>query len=281
MLDTAVVLDELRLVYVPVPKAGSTTILWVLAELAGLTRQDFADSRKLEVTRQLTVHDMSIWGPSRRLQSRSPREIESILFSDDWFRISAVRDPIHRLWSAWVSKVLMRDPRFVRTFGNEGWFPQQASSWADVVESFCAFVRILPARPAEWHDPHWLPQVDLIGLGDLEYAHVGRIEQLEDTFAILGDYLASGDISMPEVEHANRSLLPFVSGVLDRTARGACDLWVAGDREAFGYLPLAAADDVAHERWREIVDRTIPAIRAIADRNDRIGDMRRELSLAS
>lgn len=86
VVQTAVVLDELRLVYVPVPKAGSTTILWVLAKLAGLAGEDFADSRKLEVTRELTVHDMSVWGRSRLLQSRSPKEIESILVSDEWFR---------------------------------------------------------------------------------------------------------------------------------------------------------------------------------------------------
>lgn len=270
MLQAAVVLEELRLVDVPVPKAGSTAILWVLAELAGLTSDDFADSRKLEVTRQLAVHDMSIWGRSHRLEGLSPKEVELILGSDEWFRFSVVREPVRRLWSAWVSKILMRDPRFVRTFGGEDWFPQQPSSWEDVVELFRQFVRILPRRPTDWHDPHWSPQVDLMGLADVEYSHAGRVEQLEDTFAVLRDYLSSRGAQLPLPERANPSLLPFVSGLLDASALDASNLWVACDREAFGYLPPAGAEEGPDERWRKVADTNIPAIRhRRAERADR------------
>jgi hypothetical protein len=70
--SAAIVLDELQLVYVPVPKAGSTATLWALFELVvGLDRDEFIRSPKLEVTRALTIHDTSIWGSRHRLDARS------------------------------------------------------------------------------------------------------------------------------------------------------------------------------------------------------------------
>ena len=68
---TAVAFDDIRLAYVPVPKAASTSILTALFDVAGLNREDRTRSRKLEVTRGLTVHDGSLWGQSHRLLGRS------------------------------------------------------------------------------------------------------------------------------------------------------------------------------------------------------------------
>ena len=277
VVQAAVVFDDFRLVYVPVPKAGSTAILWALAGLAGLSSEDFARSRKLEVTRSLAVHDMSIWGSSHQLAGRTSTEIEWILGSDEWFRISVVREPVRRLWSAWVSKVLMRDPRFVTAFGAEEWFPQQPASSTDVIESFRRFVHILPRRPADWHDPHWLSQADLIGTADLEYAHLGRAERLHETVAILRDYVASRGHGLSPVERRNPSLLPFVPGLLDPSALDACNLWVARDREAFGYGLASAAEDGPDGRWHAVVEANLPAIQAIAERNERIADLRHSL----
>jgi Sulfotransferase family len=157
---TAVVFDHLRLVYVPVPKAASTTILGALSDVAGLQPEDRMRSRKLEVTRALTVHDGSMWGSAYRLTAKSESELEWILESDDWFRFTVVRDPARRIWSAWVSKVLLRNPRFVLMFGEE-LFPAVPSTATDVLESFRRFIGALPDRP-EWSDSHWSGQADLL-----------------------------------------------------------------------------------------------------------------------
>jgi len=55
-----VVLPELRVLFLPVPKAGCTTLLWLLADLAGLPLERFAKSTLPEVSPALTVHDMSL-----------------------------------------------------------------------------------------------------------------------------------------------------------------------------------------------------------------------------
>lgn len=282
VLQEAVVFDDLRLLYVPVPKAGSTAILWALAKVAELQTSDVRRSRKLEVTRALAIHDASIWGASHRLTGRSNGEVEQILRSDEWFRLTVVREPLRRLWSAWVSKVLVRDPRFVRAFGNEDWFPRQPRTANDVVESFRRFVSILPTRPDEWHDPHWSPQVDVLGLSAIEYGHVGRLERFDETLSLLADYVgARGRTLEPPPSSENQSLIPFDLGVLDRPSFDACNIWTAKDRESFGYEPLPDITGRPDDAWVAAVEATLPAIQAVIARHERIADLRRMLVQAA
>jgi hypothetical protein len=275
VLETAVVLEDLRLLFVPVPKAGSTAIMWALAEIVGLKSDDFARSRKLEMTRALAVHDKSIWGTGYRLEGRSAEELEWILGSDEWLRVTVVREPMRRLWSGWVSKILVRDPRFSGILRELS--PNSIASARDIVESFRRFAGALPGRHA-WHDPHWLSQADLIGLGDVGYGHVGRVEHLDRTMAVLGEYVVSKGGGVPALRRENRSVIPFTPSVFDREALDVCTSWTTRDREAFEYQPLAAAEEEEpDDAWLGMVEATIPAIQAVIERNERIADMRHML----
>jgi hypothetical protein len=243
---------------------------------AGLDAEDFARSHKLEVTRWLAVHDASIWGASHRLEGRSTEDVKRILESDEWFRLTVVREPSRRLWSAWATKVLVRDPRFVAEFG-EDWFPPVPSSATDVVDSFRRFVCTLPTRAAEWHNAHWSPQADLIGLPNVAYGHVGRVEQLERTAAVLNEYVVSRGGRFPALGLENPSFLPFAPGLFDSATLAACNLWTARDYEAFGYEPLSTAVDAPDDTWYATVDANIAAIQAVIERNERIADLWRML----
>jgi len=275
VLGTAVALDEARLLYVPVPKTGCTAVLWALAGAAGLSEEDFARSRKLEVTRALTVHDLSVWGPKHTLAERSERELERILHSSDWLRVSVVREPLRRLWSAWASKLLVRDPRFVPRFGGDEWFPAPPASADDVLRSFRQFVRALAGRPPEWHDPHWAPQAGLLAPGEIPYGHVGRLERLDESVSLLAARLREHGLSLPPLRPANASLLPYDAGVLDAEAHEAALRFTTQDREAFGYAAPAPAADGPREQWRAAVEASLPAVRAVIDRHERIADLRR------
>jgi hypothetical protein len=271
VLQTAVVLDDVRLVYVPVPKAGSTAILWTLADLAGVSADDFVRSRKLEVTRALTVHDVSAWGPTHRLGERSAEEIEWMLRSDEWFRFTVVREPVRRVWSGWVSKVLFRNPRFAAVFGDAP--PVVVSQ--DVLDAFRAFMYALPDRP-EWHDRHWASQADLIDLGNVEYGHVGRVEDMDGTTALVAEHVASNGGSLPSLKHENPSFVPYSPGVFDERALEVCTEWTARDRDAFGYEPPSRASEPG-EAWHAEVGAALPAIQLIIEQNERIGDLGRML----
>jgi hypothetical protein len=124
VLQRTVVLPAHKVLFVPVPKAGCTSVLWRLAALAGLDAETFARSAMPEVSTALTVHDMSLWPPAHRLAAYDEDERARLLAEDGWLRFSLVRDPAPRLWSAWQSKLLLREPRFVETFGDADWFPR-------------------------------------------------------------------------------------------------------------------------------------------------------------
>jgi Sulfotransferase family len=175
VLKRTVVLPELKVLFLPMPKAGCTSVLWMLSELAGIEPETFARSPTPEVTPALTVHDMNLWRPEHRLIEYSDAERERLLAEDGWFRFSIVRHPATRLWSAWQSKLLLREPRFVEDFGEAPWFPRVPERPADLVEDFRRFVAALGRGEAE-DDVHWTVQEELVS--QLPLNHVGRVERL-------------------------------------------------------------------------------------------------------
>jgi hypothetical protein len=268
---TGIVVEDHSLVYVPVPKVATTSILASLAELAGIDPTARLGSRKLEVTRSATVHDGSLWAVDNRLGARGEGERRQILGSEDWFRFTVVREPAHRIWSAWVSKVLVRDPRFVASFGAD-LFPPRPSSAADVVAAFRAFMTGLPTR-SDWHDPHWSSQLDLIGSGDIRYDHVGRLDELAETEHAVRAYVRRRNADLLPFARENQSFVPFSQGLFDPDAYEACVEWTEDDCEAFAYEPLAYPRSSPDEAWHARVEAAIPTIRAITDRNLRFLDV--------
>ena len=271
---SALVFDDYQLVYVPVPKSGSTSLLWALADLAELQRDAFEQSVKLEVTRALTVHDMSIWGKAHRLETRRIREARRLFESENWLTFTFVREPVRRLWSAWVSKILFQDPRFVAAFGAEDWFPGVLVSADDIVASFRRFVRVLPERPASWHDPHWSSQHELLGMSELRYGLIGRVEDLPAALAPIDAHLRNHGRDGLHVRRENESLLAFVPELLEPDDWESCEVFTRRDREAFGYdLQPRPRGDV-DERWIRDAELQLPAIQAVVERNERIGDLK-------
>lgn len=266
-----VVFDDIRVAYVPVPKAATTSILGAFFDLAGGRSDDRVRSHKPEATRDQTVHDGSLWGPTFRLKERRPDEREWILESDAWFRFTVVREPVRRIWSAWVSKVLVRDPRFVLMFGQE-WFPDVPRSATDVLHSFRAFVSALPERP-DWEDSHWQSQSSLVGIPGMKFDHVGRLESLARTEAEVRSVISGRGGELPGFDNENASLLPFSPGILDRQAHDASLRLTSRDRAAFGYDPVEYTGGEPDEQWFAAVDSSIPAIRALVERHERLLDL--------
>jgi hypothetical protein len=88
-----------------------------------------------------------------------------------------------------VTKLLLRDPRFLAASGSEKWFPHAVGEAGEIVDAFRRFVAALQNRPAEWHDPHWPSQVDLVGIGELEYRAVARMEELPTAMWAVDEHL--------------------------------------------------------------------------------------------
>lgn len=266
-----VVLPELRVLFLPVPKAGWTTVLWLLAEAARLPLEIFEHSTLPGPSTSLTVHDMSLWGPGRRLADYEGDERERILTEDGWFRFSLVRSPQTRLWSAWQSKLLLREPRFVTLYGEEPWFPRVPDEPDDLVEDFRRFAAAV--RSGEAKDVHWAVQHELVS--QLPLQHVGRLEHLDETLALLREHLP--DDRWPSAfRHENRTPVPLPPHAYDEAAADALAEHYRADFEGFSYEPPEPSEDPdAVALWTERVAPLLPGIKDTVDKHARIGQLYR------
>jgi hypothetical protein len=268
--NRTVVLPELRVLFLPIPKAGCTSLLWLLAELAGIPAETFSQSGLLEVSPGLAIHDMNLWAKEHRLAGYRREARERILSDDDWFRFTVVRHPGTRLWSAWQSKLLLREPRFVATFGDQPWFPRVPGEPADLVEDFRRFVAALGSEGAE--DVHWAVQHDLAE--QLPLTHVGRVERLHETLALLREHLPA-DTWPGETSRQNRALVPMPPALYDDAAGTVLQERYRADFEQYGYEGTGSQNDTAGADWEQQVAPSIPVIRDIIDRHTRIGELYR------
>jgi hypothetical protein len=265
-----VVLSDLRVLYLPMPKAGCTTVLWLLADLAGLPLETFERSAWPGVLPALVIHDIDLWGEGHRLADYEGNERERVLTEDGWFRFSLVRHPATRLWSAWQSKLLLREPRFVATFGDEPWFPRMPERPADLVEDFRRFVAAVASGAAE--DVHWAVQHDLAK--QVPLGHVGRVEQFDDTLELLRAHVRS-DALPSERGRENRTPLPMPPGAYDEAAATALHDHYRPDFDHYGYDPVRPSDAGAAAEWEGRVAPLLPILQDTVEKHRRIGQLHR------
>jgi hypothetical protein len=263
-----IVIPQGRVLFVPMPKAGCTSMLWALAGTEGLTAEHFADvllAGGMSVSS--TIHAMGRWPSSLRWSSLAEEQREAVL-SDDWLRFTLVRDPARRLFSAWQSKLLLRDGYYVKSYGSAPWFPRLPESPDDVVEDFRAFVLSL-AEPDDAYpvDVHWGPQVSILDSGP-PLNHVGRLEEIDRTIDLVRPRFGDGEFphSLPR---ENRTLIPFHPGLIDGETREVIATFYARDFAELGYS-LPDPDSGGLSVWGEEVAAALPAVTLIADGNEQI-----------
>jgi Sulfotransferase family len=258
-----VVLPQQRVLFLPMPKAACTSILWTLAGLAGLGPEDFENSTLPEPSAALTVHDMNAWAPEHRL-SEHPA---AILEEDGWLRFTVVRDPWRRLWSAWLSKLLLREPRFVAEYGEQPWFPRMPGDPDAMIEDFRRFVQAVGAGEAQ--DVHWSVQHDLSS--QLPLTHVGRTEQLPETLALLHRHVGT---TPPPAGRRNAGPLGLPPHAYDDETTAIVRRHYAADFEAFGY-PDAPPETGTAAAWERRARAVVPLLAGTIDTHVRLGQLHR------
>lgn len=274
-----VVLPELKVAFLPIPKSGCTSMLWTLAGLAGLAPERFLGSPQAEVSRALTVHDMERWRPEHRWSALSDAQRRAILEDESWLRFTIVRDPGPRLWSAWQSKVLLQEPRFVDRFGEEEWFPRRIGSVDDLLAAFRAFATALarpeddPHDPAP-HDAHWGRQTGL--LAGFATTWVGRAEDPTASLRRLRQHLAERSVDpgrvRDDVPRENANPIGFHPSVYDESTAAIVARLYAEDLAAWDYQAPQPTTDGADE-WRAAAAAQLPLVEQLVDRHLRIRDL--------
>lgn len=274
-LERGIVVEELRVVYVPVSKAACTSLRWLLADLIGLSPESFEDPAKFRATQGQTIQNVHKWPPEYIVQRADPGWLEEVAEAEDWFRFSVVRDPARRLWSAWQSKLLLRQPGFVDAFGGEAWFPGVPSSPEEVLESYERFVAALGRKDEDRRpsDPHWRLQTDLLGSAAPALNHIGRVEALGDTLGLLGEHVAPfGKVELPPMRRENVTPLPYPEGLLGEETLRVIREYYAPDYRAFDYPEPEAgpSSEEAALRWKQRTGILLDSVRVLISHNERL-----------
>ena len=281
---TGWVLDKWKVVYVITPKLMSTSMLWMMA---GLQNEDparyVAQSRAPQVTRALAVHDPAIWQQWFKPLHLLPADvIEQVTSEDGWFRLGWTRHPVDRLWSAWQSKLLLREPLFVEQYATAQWFPRTpkelpegAAALGAIAEDFESFVAALAQDPQLLTaDPHWAPQSYLLRPGLFPYSEIGRIEAAAATLGRLECHLqAQGWRGTLDLKRLNATLLPRAL-IRDPTLLRLIENIYTDDMIAFGYEPA----NVGHPPSADASAVAVQALAELVERHERISDLHRMLA---
>jgi hypothetical protein len=175
------VMPRWRAIYVSVNKAACTALKWLVADVQGESRERFHRSLSREVSRTMTIHRRSLWQNTPMAKWMTDEELEPMSPENGWFIFGVVRHPTARLFSAWQSKLLLREPWWwVDEFGEEPWFPRVPERGEDVVEDFIDFVRVIRQNPEQrvFRNRHFAPQNGLLAVDRMPYTRIYRTTEI-------------------------------------------------------------------------------------------------------
>jgi hypothetical protein len=268
------VMERYKAVYVSVNKAACTSLKWLVAELQGEDPEQFYRSVSREVTRAMCIHRRAMWKKTRMLKQLSDRELAAVSPENGWFVFAVVRHPSARLFSAWESKFLLREPRWQDMYGDAPWFPRIPGSTAEVIDDWQRFMAALAAEPDQpfMRDRHFMPQHQMLVPERMPYTRIYTTREipqlLEDFERHLRAHGWAGD--RLSLRKSNETPLLPLPAMFTPEVRSTLEQLYEGDFATFGYEDvqpdaLHGADEYQPAQLAEVV--------RLIERSERIGDL--------
>jgi glycosyltransferase involved in cell wall biosynthesis len=267
--------EEHRLVYVSTPKVGCTTLKWWLADLTGYTEKIRAFTDSEESTPDLKIHDVfPLVAPE--VVGLAEDRLEIALQAEGYFRFAVVRNPFNRIFSAWQSKLLLREPLQAGPYKDLGFFSWNIATAADIAASFQGFLEHLADHEAPFfQDPHWTPQIILLQPQRVNYSHIIKIEDASGFVAKLNRHLGTVGMNPFHTARANESLLPFQHQFITAKSEQLIRRLFKEDFTTFGYTDnLPPQKQELSEAALEMALKAIALIRA---KHKRLGEMQQSM----
>jgi len=261
--------------FVSVNKAASTSLKWLVADIQDERPEQFHRSLSSEVSRTMTIHQRRMWAKTPTAASLSDEELAGISPTDGWFVFGAVRHPTARLFSAWQSKLLLREARYVKEFGNADWFPRVPQQPDDIVADFSRFVSALGDEAnVIMRDRHFRQQHSLLKPNRIPYSRIYRTSEIPQLVQDLeGHVRARGYDGAPlKLRRVNETPLPPVASLFTPEVLTTCSRLYRSDFAAFGFEnPMPTVPDVSDH----YTGATVAEVGRLIERAERIGDLSR------
>ena len=268
------VMEGWQAVYVSVNKAACTSLKWLVAELQGEDRARFHRSLSREVTPTMTIHRRHLWQKTPMAKRLPDEELAPISPDNGWFVFAVVRHPTARLFSAWQSKLLLREPSWVEQYGEEEWFPRRPRTGEDIVEEFRRFVGILARDPESriMRNRHFAPQHWMLAPDRMPYSRIYRTSEISQLLADLEAHVrAQGYAGEPlKLMRANETPLEPIAGLFTPEVLEASRTLYVADFEEFGYHDPLPDRVVPGDRYD---DSAVAEIDRLVERQERINDL--------
>jgi hypothetical protein len=230
------VLESFNVVYMDTPKTGGTSLKTVLAAMEGEYNPP-EDSLSDETSAEMFIHDRAI-NPLKPVTHFPDQLQEEILFSKDWKRFCVVRNPYSRLFSAWLSKLLLRQPGYLESVPGYA-LPDTIGDRDEVYAAFQDFVEYL-ARHGTNSNPHWDRQTNLLFAGSIEWDEILKFETLQVDLERANQLFGGQRMVLDRLNVSG--FAPDWGAVPAETKDQIKSIYI-DDFEAFGYEPSPPLDE--------------------------------------
>lgn len=209
-LHQTMMLDDLKIMYLPIAKNACSSMKRLVAELGGVRLEP-----KEDIHRKLDNDKTGLL-----FVNRSDDDIKKALSESDWMRFVVFRNPIDRLISAYIEKFVINrespgvfitcDPVLMRTM-KLGWLRKRDYRRGI---TFRAFVEDVLSQPPNMLDPHWRPQSEYLKL--FPFTHIYDLKTLEGLSHDLEEHIGR-TVEMPRLNAFRQSDTDkvYVKGAFD------------------------------------------------------------------
>lgn len=267
--------DDFNLIYVSTPKVGCTSMKWWFAELVGVADKIGHSADSVETDPELIIHDcFAKIAPD--ITHKRAEIITGLIDSGKYFTFALVRNPFKRIFSAWQSKLLLREPYQSNAYQDKDFFNLPVESKEQVSIAFEAFLEFVDQHEApDFKDVHWTPQFNLLRPDKIKYSYLGKIEEVDLLDAALRERIGNEYSSPFRGKRANESLLPFSDQFISPRACELIRKLYKKDFIEFGYseeLPVGVNIGV------DVIATVLHAVQMIRARHQRFSDVQSRLS---
>lgn len=189
-LHQVIMLDDLKIMYLPIAKNACSSLKRVVAELGGLHLNWTED-----IHRKLDNENTGLL-----FFNRDDEDIRTALSQPGWLRFAIIRNPLDRLVSVYVEKFIINrlspdvkitcDPVLMRTY-QLGWLRHRDYERG---VTFRSFVTDIISQSPDRLDPHWRPQSQY--LKAYPFTHIYHIDNLDEVSRDLSDHTGK-DVQIP------------------------------------------------------------------------------------
>lgn len=169
----AMMVDDLRLMYLPIAKNACSSLKRLVASLGGLELKKGEDIH----------HKLDSESTGLQFEDREDHVIRAALSDPTWMRFLVIREPLDRLISVYVEKFVLnrREPGQIPTIGpvyqailgKEDITPEDYERGL----TFREFAEYILSEEPERLNGHWRPQAEY--LGHIPFTHVYDVKQLD------------------------------------------------------------------------------------------------------